>query len=151
MRIRRAKMQDLNALLSLSDSSDNAGRWNATHYQTVLQAAKKDHLNLVMVGDDKSVIAFLVARVTTDEWDIENIVVASQHRRKGIAARLLHHLLDAALKQKVKAVLLEVRESNEAARSLYEREGFVIAGRRKQYYSRPEEDAVILRRPITRA
>lgn len=148
MRIRRAQLRDLSALLTLSDSAESAARWNSGHYHAVLKAPRKEHMNLVIEGDDRSVVAFLVAHTMNEEWEIENIVVAKPHRRKGIAAKLLHHLLKAAQARKAKAVLLEVRESNEAARALYEREGFVIVGRRKQYYSRPDEDAVILRHAI---
>ena len=86
---------------------------------------------------------FLVARHMPPEWELENIVVAPAVRRIGIGKQLMDALLFQAQETNSDAIFLEVRESNTAARHLYEKLGFRENGRRKAYYSNPTEDAVL--------
>jgi ribosomal-protein-alanine N-acetyltransferase len=88
---------------------------------------------------------FVVARIVGAEWEIENIAIAGSARRRGLGTRLLGELLDLARAQGAEAVFLEVRESNRAARSLYEKWAFLESGRRRNYYNDPEEDAILYR------
>jgi ribosomal-protein-alanine N-acetyltransferase len=88
-------------------------------------------------------LGFLVARHIAPQWELENIVVASAARRKGVGKRLLDTLLAHAMSTNSDTVFLEVRESNTTARSLYESRGFHETGRRKSYYTNPQEDAVL--------
>ncbi len=69
-------------------------------------------------------------------------------RQKGIGKRLFESLLAAARETNSSSVFLEVRESNAAARTLYEGVGFEPTGRRKSYYTDPIEDAVLYRRTV---
>jgi ribosomal-protein-alanine N-acetyltransferase len=82
------------------------------------------------------------------EWELENVVVKATFRRKGVATALLNELLIRTRATGSEAVVLEVRESNQAARSLYLKWGFEQAGRRKAYYSTPPEDAILYRRHL---
>jgi ribosomal-protein-alanine acetyltransferase len=91
------------------------------------------------------VLGFLVARHLAPEWELENIVVSPSARRTGLGARLFDALLTRARETNSYAVFLEVRESNAAARSLYEKAGFEPTGFRKAYYTNPQEDAVLYR------
>ena len=90
------------------------------------------------------VAGFIVAQNVGSEWEIENLVVDAGNRRSGLATHLLRQLLCLALNQSAKAVALEVRESNQAARHFYANFGFRESGRRKGYYREPEEAAVLL-------
>ena len=90
-------------------------------------------------------LGFLVARHLPPEWELENIVVAPLARRKGLGGRLMDALLAAARQTNSSSVFLEVRESNAAARTLYEKAGFEQTGRRKSYYTNPMEDALLYR------
>ena len=83
------------------------------------------------------------------EWEIENIAIAGPARRRGLGTRLLGELLDLARAQGAESVFLEVRESNHAARALYEKWSFIESGRRKKYYKDPEEDAILYRLVLT--
>ena len=86
-----------------------------------------------------------MAQHLAPEWELENIVVAPAARRKGLGKRLLEALLAAARETNSRSVFLEVRASNAAARSLYEKAGFEPTGRRKSYYTNSAEDAVLYR------
>ncbi len=94
------------------------------------------------------VLGFLVAQHIAPEWELENIVVAPAARRTGLGKRLLDALLTQARETNSAAVFLEVRESNTAARTLYEKAGFEQTGRRKSYYRDPVEDAILYRRTL---
>jgi ribosomal-protein-alanine N-acetyltransferase len=71
--------------------------------------------------------------------------VAKQNQKKGIASELVSKALETARDLRCKDVILEVRHGNEAAKKLYKKFGFVEAGRRKAYYPKAKEDALIYR------
>lgn len=79
--------------------------------------------------------------------EVLNVAVAPDARRRGLARRLLACAVAALEAEGVREMFLEVRESNAAALRLYEGAGFGRIGRRKGYYRRPAEDALVLRRP----
>ena len=75
-----------------------------------------------------------------------NVAVDPARRREGVARKLVQALVTALNENGVHALLLEVRASNEPAKALYERQGFIQVGRRPNYYRNPKEDALILRK-----
>jgi [ribosomal protein S18]-alanine N-acetyltransferase len=81
-----------------------------------------------------------------DELHINNLAVLPEFRRRGVASALLTRALAQGAALGATRATLEVRQSNETARSLYERFGFSVAGIRRAYYSKPTEDALILMR-----
>ena len=79
-----------------------------------------------------------------DELHINNLAVAPAHRRAGIGTALLLRVLAVGAELGARRATLEVRRSNDAARLLYERFGFTVAGVRHGYYTKPVEDALVL-------
>ena len=79
-----------------------------------------------------------------DELHVNNLAVAYAYRRRGIATALLTFVLTEGTRLGAHRATLEVRRSNDAARQLYERLGFVAAGVRRAYYTNPIEDALVL-------
>ena len=101
--------------------------------------------SLSLVADiDDVVRGYVVARHAADEAEILDLAVHPQHRGSGLASALLDELTKRAAALDVCLVFLEVRESNQVARALYEARGFVAVGRRSRYYQNPPEDALIL-------
>jgi ribosomal-protein-alanine N-acetyltransferase len=93
--------------------------------------------------EDGEVVGYVGSQTVLQEADMMNIAVADSHRRRGIAKMLVEELirqLDAY------QLTLEVRASNAPAISLYEALGFRQVGLRKNYYRKPKEDALILRK-----
>ena len=80
---------------------------------------------------------------TSGECELENIAVGPSLPRKGAGTQLIQCLIAAARKRSVHSIHLEVRESNSAARTFYEKCGFANTGRRPKYYSDPQEEAVL--------
>lgn len=80
-----------------------------------------------------------------EQGDILTIGVEPACRRKGAGAALMEEAIKECRKRGVKELFLEVRESNLAARGLYEKCGFTLLYARKNYYSDPKEDGLIYR------
>lgn len=107
----------------------------------------KNPLSYWLVAVDADTIAgYVGSQSVLGEADMMNIAVSPAYRRKGIAKSLVENLILGLQDRGVHCLTLEVRASNAAAISLYDRLGFVQVGRRPNYYSAPKEDALILRK-----
>lgn len=153
MQIRPATLADVTPMMLLQCQSATAGHWTEDQYRQALQSQSTKRLVLVIEGPlapdaPTGILAFLVARHVAPDWELENIVVAPTARRKCLGKRLLQDLLSIARESNSSSVFLEVRDSNTAARTLYEQAGFAPTGRRKSYYTNPQEDAVLYRRNL---
>jgi len=101
-------------------------------------------------GAGGPVVGYVVAWFAGGEGEIANVAVAPSARGRGIGGQLLDAAIAAAADHEAEALYLDVRESNSRSRALYDSRGFVEVGRRRRYYRRPAEDAIVLRRPIVR-
>jgi ribosomal-protein-alanine N-acetyltransferase len=147
MLIRPAKPADIPAMMRLVSHSATAAHWSCEQYERVLGGDSPRREAWVI---EESVLqGFLVAHEVAGEWEIENIAVAGQARRRGLGTRLLGEFLRRVQSEGATAIFLEVRESNHAARSLYEKWAFAESGRRPRYYTQPEEDAIVYRLALT--
>ena len=90
-------------------------------------------------------VAYLIGRREDEHGDIDTLAVDPSKRRSGCATRLLQKALDVFADRGIVMCWLEVRESNVGAITLYKHFGFEIAGRRRNYYPRPQrEDALVM-------
>jgi ribosomal-protein-alanine N-acetyltransferase len=144
--IRLATPDDVPSIRALEQQADTAAHWAEREYDALFAADAPMRIALVAVDDANSaqLYGFVIARCTMDEWEIENVVVAREQQRLGFASRLIRELVQRAHSSGATSVLLEVRESNSAARRLYERLGFTEQGRRSNYYRDPPEDGLLL-------
>ena len=157
VRVRPAEPADLPRLVEIASHSATAAQWNQAEYLKLFSPddpkaqpevepqIKTQSRTALVVEQSGSVVGFIVGRQVADEWEIENIAVTGAARRCGLGSRLVGEFLDLVRGRGGKAVFLEVRESNEAARSLYEKWAFLEVGRRKMYYQDPAEDALVLK------
>ena len=103
-----------------------------------------------LVAEDRahggSVAGYAVLIRAADEAELLNLAVPEDARRRGLGGALLRRVLEESRAGGIRTVYLEVRESNAAARGLYGSHGFIEVGRRRRYYQRPIEDALILQR-----
>ncbi len=97
----------------------------------------------------QGIVGFSVVYLAGLEGDLANLATSPTARRTGVGRRLLEHVLQVARSRGAHTIFLEVRESNSAARALYSSAGFVDVGRRKKYYARPVEDALVLRKELS--
>ena len=131
-------------MMALEKHAVTASHWSHEQYRQQFSGDFPKRLALV-IEEASAIQGFLVARSVEREWEIENIAVAGMARRRGLGSRLLGEFLDLARERGAESVFLEVRESNRAARVLYEKWAFMEAGRRNGYYCEPSEDAVVYR------
>ena len=89
---------------------------------------------------------YIGSQTVMGETDMMNVAVDPDFRRQGVARTLILALVEALKARGSHWLMLEVRQSNAPARALYEKLGFAEVGRRKNYYSKPREDALILRK-----
>ena len=95
-------------------------------------------------SDDGRSVGFCSVWRVADELHINNLAVLPEFRRSGIATALLRYVLRHGADSGAHRATLEVRQSNDAARLLYQHFGFTVAGVRRSYYSKPVEDALVL-------
>lgn len=117
-----------------------ADPWSTQDFRDCVSFA----LFLVAEADD-NVVGYAVALEAADEGEILNLAVAEAGRRRGLGRALVEAIVAALSDRGVRQVYLEVRESNAPARALYSEFGFKEVGRRRAYYRRPVEDAMVLR------
>jgi ribosomal-protein-alanine N-acetyltransferase len=97
-----------------------------------------------VLRDGDSGVAYLCLWEIGEELHVTNIAVHPGLRRRGLARQLLNAIFDDGRARKLRSVTLEVRPTNEEAKTLYESFGFKVVGRRKGYYYDTGEDALIM-------
>ncbi|HSH46325.1 MAG TPA: ribosomal protein S18-alanine N-acetyltransferase, partial [Longimicrobiales bacterium] len=112
-----------------------------------LLARRDAHLRVAELEGE--VVGYAAVWIVLDQAELGDIAVAADRRGQGIGALLLRTMMDVCREQGVRDLFLEVRVSNVGARRLYERHGFRMIGRRARYYSKPKEDALVLRTRLT--
>ena len=104
-------------------------------------------LSLWLVAQEgQTLLGYVGSQTCLDETDMMNVAVHPNFRRQGVARALILALTEELKKRGSHCLTLEVRASNDPARALYESLGFVLAGTRQNYYHKPKEDALILRK-----
>ena len=135
---------DLLAVVEIEEES-GLSPWGWDAYHKELQSPE-DVIMLVARADAAggAVAGFIVSRLIGSELHVYNVAVRPDVRRQGLAARLLRAALEWGQRKGASLAFLEVREGNSAAQSLYHGCGFAVAGRRRQYYAAPVEDALLM-------
>ncbi len=121
--------------------------WTVEQLKTQLKDGQ--HEFITAVSDDK-ILGYVGMMYVLDEGYISNVAVSSAYRKQGIADALIDSLTEISHKLELSFITLEVRESNDAAISLYSKHGFTPVGRRKKYYDFPKEDAILMTKYLNR-
>jgi [ribosomal protein S18]-alanine N-acetyltransferase len=145
VRVRRMSYADLGMVMEIERASFTMP-WTEETFRGLLR--RSDSLLWVAESRREGVVGYAAVWIVLDQAELGDIAVADGWRRRGIGRRLLEATLEAMAERSVRELYLEVRPSNREARALYERYGFEEVGRRKDYYARPREDALVLRRLI---
>lgn len=143
IRIRPAGEYDIPAMLGIEKSQASAAHWTEAAYVSMFAPDTLARIILVAEDTEHRIAGFVIGRVAAGECELENIAVLPAQSRQGIGSALLRAFIHTARLQGARGISLEVRESNTAARLLYEKCDFRMAGGRQRYYSNPVEDAVL--------
>jgi ribosomal-protein-alanine N-acetyltransferase len=139
LRIVRARRADLDAIMEIERLSFRAP-WSRRVFEEELG---RDFAYLKVVRDGDRVAAFVNYWVVADEIHILNVATHPEWRRRGIARRMMEHVMRAARLRRSSLLTLEVRRANLAAQELYRSLGFEVVGVRPRYYEN-NEDALVM-------
>lgn len=115
--------------------------------EAAVESELTNPLSLWLVAVEEGQVAgYVGSQSVLGEADVMNVAVSPEFRRRGVARALLLALERRLAENAVHCLTLEVRASNESAISLYHSLGYVQVGRRPNYYHKPREDALILRK-----
>lgn len=138
--IRRAADEDIPALAEIELRESMLCGWSEASLRSELN--KENTIILKAVTEKGVICGFITAEKVLDEVNVNNLAVNEEYRRRGVATALLKAL--EAEYDDVRFYLLEVRESNCAAVSLYQSLDYEIVGKRKGFYDLPREDAFVM-------
>ena len=130
----------LHRLMEIERSSF-ANPWSEADFYYLLADRDALCLGLLHCGE---LIGYALGYFADRDFHLANLAVDSAYRNRGWGRRLLGRMLRLAAEQGARCCALEVRSANRAARALYCKAGFQIAGRRAAYYSNPPDDAVLM-------
>lgn len=140
MTIEPATLEDLPGILALEPSFPPKEQWSDAAWSEELTGADR---TVLVAREEDRVVGVVVLRTVGDVADLYRVVVAPEHRRRGIADRLLAEGLAAVGTR----VLLEVRHDNTPATELYRRHDFDVIDRRIDYYGRGAHALIMERNP----
>ena len=137
MTICEAKPEHVPAIAALEARCFPADAWPED-----MIARLRGRFVLAMEGDE--LLGYGVLSYVMDEGSLDNIAVARSYRRRGSADALLADIIHRGREAELAFITLEVRAGNEPAITLYKKHGFIPVGRRKNYYEKPREDAILM-------
>jgi ribosomal-protein-alanine N-acetyltransferase len=147
-----AQAADLDALVVL-ERMCFSHPWTPRNFTSAMADPPRSRVVVLRVphpADDpgRGIAAYCVYELAADELHVHNLAVHPGVRRGGLGRLLMDVVLQAGARQGARAALLEVRGSNEAARRLYESLGFRELATRRNYYSHPTEDALVMEKRL---
>ena len=150
IRVRRMRQEDLDRVMEIARATHHAPAWPRQAYEKALDpAGLPRRVALVAEALSGALAGFAVASLAAPpEAELESIVTALAHQRRGVARELFASLKNELRHQGARQIILEVRAGNRAAQGFYRFLGFAQEGRRTGYYADPVEDAILMRLPI---
>ena len=147
---RLANVGDIEAIVLLDRILDTLPHWPAAEYRAALAGHDPQRLRCVFVADSVSqIVGLAVGRVDRIAWEcsgeLESAGVAASAQRRGIGRELCLKVIDWCQSQGASHLNLEVRSQSAGAVALYRQLGFLVVGKRRNYYRDPADDAILMR------
>ena len=138
------KKEDLPEILAI-ESESFPTPWTEGMFLDELRTTHAQCLVINVEMDGKKIIAaYIIFWFVVDEVHLHNLAVRNEFRRQGLAYNMMNLMKDIAAQVGITRQTLEVRESNQKAIQLYRKCGFVVKGKRPQYYTDTREDALVM-------
>jgi len=146
--IRLATAADLTTIHGLERILFPEDAWPLDKFDDDLRSS---FANFLVAIDEGHVVGYAIAQHLqgNDVADIQNIAVVESHRGRGIGAALLDALVAWAIDRGTSAIMLEVRDDNSVAQSLYVSRGFAVIATRPKYYQPAGVDALVMRKEVS--
>lgn len=144
--IRKANKDDIKKIAETAKECLNSDAWSEEDFLSSQGVSGRIFL---CACDGENILGFVVGEAIDEYAEIDLIVTDKAHRRMKIGEMLLNEFMKEAIKGKIsEKVSLEVRKNNTAAIEFYLKEGFVIIGERKSFYSFPKENAYVMEKKL---
>lgn len=133
--------EDLLSQIAKIEETCFAHPWS---YDSLKAELYKDDAYFFAAVIEGKAVGYIGMNTVLDEGYIANVAVLPEYRERGIGQRLISYIILTAEENNLSFVTLEVRKSNEKAISLYRKNGFKEVGERKNFYSEPTENALLM-------
>lgn len=140
MEVRKMTAADIDAVTAL-ENEIFSDAWSAEGFLESLENPNAIMLTVIENGD---LAGYCCVYTVLDEAEIVNVAINPKYRCQGLGFKMLKAMMDHFVPEEVTQYFLEVRQSNTAAKRLYEKLGFAAVGIRKNFYEKPVEDAVVM-------
>lgn len=137
-KIREMKMEDIPTIMILEKELFST----AWEEEMFIEEIENQYAYVLEIKNE--IFGYICGWKILDEFNITNIAIAAAFQGKGVGKALVQFLMSKLLDENCFKYFLEVRESNHAAKKLFEKMGFNVVGVRKKYYHSPQEDALVL-------
>ncbi len=137
------RREDLQSVMDIERKSFS-NPWHLSSFEGEIENYDISFPYVMISPETGELTGYIIFWQIGEEVQISNFAVHPDLRGKGLGGSVLNRVLGIIKERGARVVILEVRESNNSARFLYEKLGFEAAGIRKNYYSRPDEDAVVM-------
>jgi ribosomal-protein-alanine N-acetyltransferase len=148
--IRGARADDVDRIVEIERSWDHLSHWSLDAYYRLVEEGCFTSTYVAECEEDgrDHIVGFVIFNVADHTSEIYNIAVDRDHRRLGIGSLLMRRVVERSRQQRARKVMLEVRKSNHGAIRFYSGFGFRVSGERRNYYSKPLEDAFVMDRDL---
>lgn len=143
IRITRMMESDLDEVIGIEEVSFNAP-WSKRMFLSELNGNPFSHLYVARMPERDEIVGYICFWIVFEEIHLMNLATHPSWRREGIGEELLRWALMKGRDSGARVATLEVRSSNDAAKGLYKKAGFKVRSIRRNYYSNPKEDALIM-------
>lgn len=142
--VRNAKKDDIEEIARIALNNCK----NPWTKKQLLEELEYDFAVLLCIEKDSRILGFCSAHITVPEVHLNEIAIKEKYRREYMGSMLLRYSIEEAKRRNCLFMTLEVRENNLAAIAFYMKNGFSSIGIRKDFYSNPKENAIVMRKEI---
>lgn len=139
--IRRMRAADLPRVLAVENVCFSTP-WKEATFTGLM---KRTDTDLYVAELDGALAGYAACWTVIDQSELGNVAVSPDARGMGIGGALVDTVVERVKERGAHELFLEVRESNHVAQGIYRDRGFVVVGRRRNYYAQPTEDALVMR------
>lgn len=140
MNIEKATLDNIQEMLKIEKKAF-VSHWSK---QTFIDELSAENGYYIVAREGDRILGYTGFRHVLDEGHITTLAVHHKFRKKGIGQKLVEQLINGAKNKELKKLFLEVRQSNIAAQKIYKKANFKVIDRRREYYQRPVEDAIVM-------
>ena len=150
--IRRVRVEDVEQIIQIERSWQHLSHWAEESYYRLVKDDGGMTVCWLAESEDFSgariIAGFVIFHIVANNSEVYNLAVEKNQARAGIGSQLMNAVFQESRRRYATRVLLEVRKSNTGAIRFYEGLGFKPLGERKNYYSNPTEDALVMERNL---